>query len=941
MVRKLMWMAFVACGAMVFLLMQAEAAEREVQPPDFTKGEGPDVSEVPRGWFLHFYGTHGWIYGSTNAERDHARQILVTNVPRFSEISGSLFPGDVILGVNGKLFDRHAVFQFREFSIPATRAGESLSIIMWRPGWDEPQTVLVEPRDGRPDFTSADPTILTDEDIAVAQNLGATGLKGWMFGSEQVGHQTDIRHLKRAHQIYITHVDEGSPADGIFQVGDVIVGVDNEPFENHARRFLGEALTQAETEEGGGKLHLLRWREGETEPVTLQLDVLGTYSDTVPWNCPKSERIVENALAYLADREGITGNGLAIPALVQSLGLLATGDARFLPSVREHAELIVQQVAEAGEALPDSGMQSWSWGYINLFLTEYYLATGDRQVLPTIETYSHAIAYGQSMGGTWGHSMTARDAVTGEPRPVGGYGTLNQSSTLCWITLILARRSGVTSPLIESAIQKKHQFLNNFIDVGSVTYGENLPGGLIYDENGRTAAAAVGYALLGDGKGTDFFSRMSVASHSIREHGHTGHFWSDLWGGLGARRAGQEALTAFLREDLWRLDLERRWDGGFDFQPVGGVYSNWGTTGQRLLLFSIPRQQLAIAGREVLTTVLTPEEVADVIEAGRLPAGMVRWPDKFKGLSTQALLRKLGHWSPVAREQAAIALAANEDAAPPLDALREMLQAENRYARYGACKALRHLGSRAQPVVDDLIALLDAEDRVLQINAILALGQSDDPRAVDALFDMAARQLDHDPYDVVHRRTADALFGRGNLLNRAHAVEDRDRKLDATRALLTSKQGSTRSTIADHVLRELTLEEFKALWPEIQHARATYAIGYNTAIQMETLRRLQAFRVREGIDDAVAYLTGMWGHGSQRRVPEVLDILRGYGAHVRVAIPELEEAAHYFEHEETNFPRHLSLGKAEAVRAFIEELEAMEDPGEGAEPLISIAAGWR
>jgi hypothetical protein len=29
-----------------------------------------------------------------------------------------------------------------------------------------------------------------------------------------------------------------------------------------------------------------------------------------------------------------------------------------------------------------SGMFAWEWGYANLFLTEYYLATGDSSVLP-------------------------------------------------------------------------------------------------------------------------------------------------------------------------------------------------------------------------------------------------------------------------------------------------------------------------------------------------------------------------------------------------------------------------------------------------------------------------------------------------------------------------------------------------------------------------------
>ena len=53
-------------------------------------------------------------------------------------------------------------------------------------------------------------------------NLGATGLRGWMWGWRN--HTTDAR------QILITRVDEKSPADGIIKVDDVILGVNGRAF---------------------------------------------------------------------------------------------------------------------------------------------------------------------------------------------------------------------------------------------------------------------------------------------------------------------------------------------------------------------------------------------------------------------------------------------------------------------------------------------------------------------------------------------------------------------------------------------------------------------------------------------------------------------------------------------------------------------------------------
>ena len=51
------------------------------------------------------------------------------------------------------------------------------------------------------------------------------------------------------------------------------------------------------------------------------------------------------------------------------------------------------------------GKQAWTWGYTNLFLCEYYGATGDTSVLPSIKEYATKIAMGQSAFGTWAHRM--------------------------------------------------------------------------------------------------------------------------------------------------------------------------------------------------------------------------------------------------------------------------------------------------------------------------------------------------------------------------------------------------------------------------------------------------------------------------------------------------------------------------------------------------------
>ncbi|HSP41953.1 MAG TPA: DUF6288 domain-containing protein, partial [Luteolibacter sp.] len=78
-------------------------------------------------------------------------------------------------------------------------------------------------------------------------NLGPTGMEGWIYnkGSGKLNETVDAR------QILVTHVDAGSPADGILAVNDVILGADGtgaEPvnFTSDARKALAHAVDDAE-----------------------------------------------------------------------------------------------------------------------------------------------------------------------------------------------------------------------------------------------------------------------------------------------------------------------------------------------------------------------------------------------------------------------------------------------------------------------------------------------------------------------------------------------------------------------------------------------------------------------------------------------------------------------------------------------------------------------
>ena len=146
-----------------------------------------------------------------------------------------------------------------------------------------------------PDLTSG-----SQVERRLTYNLGSTGMRGWIY-THPATYLDSLqgRTTAASRQILVTHVGDKSPADGVMKVDDVILGVGKKPFSDDARKSIALAIQEAEKDSNKGILTLTRWRAGKTEEVQLKLRVMGTYSDTAPYNCPKSKRIFEEACKAL------------------------------------------------------------------------------------------------------------------------------------------------------------------------------------------------------------------------------------------------------------------------------------------------------------------------------------------------------------------------------------------------------------------------------------------------------------------------------------------------------------------------------------------------------------------------------------------------------------------------------------------------------------------
>ena len=763
-------------------------------------------------------------------------------------------------------------------------------------------------------------------------NLGPTGARGWMWGMRL---RTDY-----ARQILITKVEAGSPADGILAVDDVILGINGKKFDSDARIAFGKAITEAEKVRNGGRLKLIRWRKGKTETVTLRLKVMGTYGPTAPMKCLKSQRILDNACRYI-EKNGI---GRGITGHVNALGLLASGRKQYLPMVRDYAHKI--RVRDA------YSMSSWNMSYMNIFLSEYYLLTQDKAVLPKIQEMALYLAKGQSQVGTWGHNNAGPGGI------LKGYGAMCQPSLSCAVSLLLNQKCGIDDPVVEKAIRKSEIFFSAFVDKGNIPYGDHSPRE-VHDSNGRNSLAVILFDLLDNPQAYWFFARMTVASYGEREEGHTGNYWGFLWGPLGAMRAGPEAAAAFIKELEWFFELERRWDGGFTYQGGANMSGaehttpGWDTTGARILMYAMSLQKLHITGKGLkLEKALTGKDLEDTLLAGRdyntwFREGFIS-TDSYDALSSDELLKRLHTWSPPMRIRAAKALAKKPgDFIIPL---KKMLKSKDRDTILGGIYGLEYQRQKADPAIDALVGLLTHDDEWIRFRAGCALcgiGKAAKEKAVPVMLKMATRVLPDDPREMNQRYISFVLWGNGlngaprGLLQRSMDGVDQDLLVPAIKKMIRNEDGLARSFVS-RAIRMMSFEELGPLWPDVIYglkSPAPSGIMFNADIRETCMNVLVKYRFKEAVPYIAEYVHTMKQHGSQERIYRVMDTLKSYGAAAKSALPKLYEARKYYQEnlgpgKPLEFPR-WALNKF--MKGLNEGIKAIEDATETPRDLRTIA----
>ena len=785
-----------------------------------------------------------------------------------------------------------------------------------------------------PDLTTTD---LSTISRAWTYNLGATGMRGWIYHAWPATPNIDDVTLFAPYQILVTTVAAGTPAAGVMAVDDVILGASAATgavplFTTDARKSLGWAIGDAEA--GNGVLKLKRWRAGVTSDVSISLPVMGAYSDTTPYNCPKAALVMANAARSLAQRINAEGWGEDDGrGAVKALALMASGIPEYQPMVQALARHLAATI-------PSSGQSAWAY-YNTVFLAEYYMLTNDSQVFPALSTQVIYAAKRSSMWGTCGHGFADVPPpggwASGHQGSMIWYGPVNSAGLVANLAIVLGKKAGVVDPAIDPAIARAAGFFGHFVNAGSIPYGENEPwygehqingfGREYYDQrsNGKDALAAVMFSCMGDKPAqAEYFARMSLAAYRGEAYGHTGQGFSYLWTALGANMGGQSAATEYQKQLRWDRDLRRRCDGSFVYeggeqwapgqsydrvvngQTVSAYWDNtyeyWSTpTASYLLHAAMPLKRLYITGKGLdPANSLSAQKVSNAVLAGTFAS--------LCGSYTKAqLIAALGEYMPMVRLNAAAELATRALTSTELNTLIAMAENPNdAYQRNGACTALGNL--KATRAIPALTRRLKDSDMWVRANAAKALGQVDAaavaeyvPGMIDAFVSNVTPTY---PWEVGFN-SSDPMqmangFLAGTLFNRLGAYTinaDKSLLYPAVRAGITLPNGSSRYQLNNFVESKLTLADVQALIQELlEDAKTKAPSGANDSgvPQAAAMNVLAKYHIPEGIQvslDNVLY-------ENQAPAGQAIAALARYGEAARWTLPALYSDLNHWRHDQ-------------------------------------------
>ena len=599
-------------------------------------------------------------------------------------------------------------------------------------------------------------------------NLGPTGLIGWMVGDE------------KGCQIEVQKVDGKSPAAKKFIVGDLIIGVNGKKFVigEDMVDLLGQIINDAEVDENSNKITFMVWRDenwskrnsatdmanvdvdvlidqvekdvegevynwlskdqkkksedkfiaglkgdikGKFMDITVAIPVLGAYSETSPYDCPKTELMIQRGLKHV--REAVK-KGKFARYFMRGHALLASG-------TKEDLELLHTAVRNMRAFKPDRFISSWGWGfgswyggYQMVFAAEYYLKTGDKYVLPALTEIATKVAMGQTFGGSWGHSLSGRSFNMGKINMrSSGYGAMNNAGGPCFYGLVMAKKCGISNIHTEAAIARSIRFYGAISELGATPYGMHPVAGY-EDSNGKNGPPAFAFKMLGHKTHAQYFAWCESVAANWKHGGHCGGEWASMWRTFGAVLGGPLSVKAYLKNRRNYYAMFRRYDGSWAFHCNAGLYGFSSSNAVFVLRYIGHKNRTYLTGKDPMKEIqLNEETMQDVYDAN---GGNSDRAATVAAFSDTQLLDKLRTFSIKMKRAYAAEVGKRYKAGNKaiLNKVLPLLKDEEPRRRSAAVLAIAECGeAETEKNLDAMLALFDDPRQFVRIHAIEALSK--------------------------------------------------------------------------------------------------------------------------------------------------------------------------------------------------------------------------
>jgi hypothetical protein len=448
-------------------------------------------------------------------------------------------------------------------------------------------------------------------------NLGITGLRVKLDSAAP-------------RTLVVKYVFAGTPAAAAgIQVDDVITGIKGQPFTaDHqdgygvavfgARGPIGEfGIALDDVQSADGLLGVTLTRGGSTLSVTINVGkVYGSFSPTFPLNCPKSDRILSELLAYLRQTQngdGAWGDGGHENNIFAGLAFLSDGSPA---SMTAAGKLAIYYNNQTNGPVPVEVYGNWKYLAASIYLSEYYHKTNEAWVfnkLNNLKNYIEETQYknvSQINPGYFGSDPTVIGfGGWGHNPGFEGYGPICMLTGQGALALALMKRVGVD--VDRNRLDAAYNYLvKGTGDNGYVWYRDGKGAASKWADPGRTGAAAI----------ANWMSPYTEPAYVTRATNHARFMgahpqsFPDTHGsptiGMAYAAMGAhfdpESFRQLLDNNRWWFSLAQTPEGNFYYQPNrdNAYYAaapRFVASSVTALILSLPKRNLMISERVVST----------------------------------------------------------------------------------------------------------------------------------------------------------------------------------------------------------------------------------------------------------------------------------------------------------------------------------------------------